>query len=221
MGLTMDHFSYNDGGRAAAGFKGRSRDCVVRAIAIAAELPYAQVYKDLGTIAKSTQRRKGRNGEDRNKHFTPAQGLDKRVYEPYLFKLGWCWEPCMEIGSGCKIHLRARELPAGRIIASVSKHLVAVIDGVIHDNHDCSRGGTRCVYGFYFQTNWRLVMSDITYTRLSGGATAVYVNDGLRDRRAGTIVTLPGKGFQYKNGLSKGEIFRTIDEVKQSLEGGE
>jgi hypothetical protein len=34
---------------------------------------------------------------------------------------------------------------AGRLVVSVSGHMVAVIDGVIHDNHDCSRGGTRCV----------------------------------------------------------------------------
>jgi hypothetical protein len=30
-----------------------------------------------------------------------------------------------------------------------SRHLVAVIDGVIHDTHDCSRDGTRCVYGYF------------------------------------------------------------------------
>jgi hypothetical protein len=45
--------------------------------------------------------------------------------------------------------LKADELPAGRLIVSVSKHLVAVIDGVAHDTHDPSRGGTRCVYGYY------------------------------------------------------------------------
>jgi hypothetical protein len=33
----------------------------------------------------------------------------------------------------------------------VSRHAVAVIDGVIHDTYDCSRGGKRCVYGY-----WRL-----------------------------------------------------------------
>ena len=27
--------------------------------------------------------------------------------------------------------------------------MVCVIDGVIHDNHNPSRGGTRCVYGYY------------------------------------------------------------------------
>ena len=53
------------------------------------------------------------------------------------------------IGSGCRVHLRAEELPPGRLIVSVSRHLVAVIDGVIHDTLDCSRNGSRCVYGYY------------------------------------------------------------------------
>jgi hypothetical protein len=34
----------DDGGRAATGFSGKTGDCVVRAIAIACELPYAEVY---------------------------------------------------------------------------------------------------------------------------------------------------------------------------------
>jgi hypothetical protein len=31
----------------------------------------------------------------------------------------------------------------------LSRHYAAVIDGVLHDVVDCSRGGTRCVYGYY------------------------------------------------------------------------
>jgi hypothetical protein len=37
----MTKFRYDDGGRKAAGFKGRAGDCVTRAIAIAAQLPYS------------------------------------------------------------------------------------------------------------------------------------------------------------------------------------
>ena len=55
----------------------------------------------------------------------------------------------MFIGSGCKVHLRNDELPAGRLIVCLSRHYTAVIDGVIHDTHDPSRGGTRCVYGYW------------------------------------------------------------------------
>ena len=55
----------------------------------------------------------------------------------------------MGIGTGCKVHLRADELPAGRLVAALSHHMVAVIDGIIHDTYDCSREGTRCVYGYF------------------------------------------------------------------------
>jgi len=55
----------------------------------------------------------------------------------------------MAIGQGCRVHLRADELPAGRLIVVVSSHLVAVIDGVIHDTYDPSRNGNRCVYGYF------------------------------------------------------------------------
>ena len=55
----------------------------------------------------------------------------------------------MSIGSGCKVHLKADELPSGNIIVALSKHYCAVIDGVIHDTHDCSRNETRCVYGYW------------------------------------------------------------------------
>jgi hypothetical protein len=55
----------------------------------------------------------------------------------------------MFIGSGCKVHLKKDELPSGNLIVRVSKHIVAVIDGVIHDLSDPSRSGTRCVYGYF------------------------------------------------------------------------
>jgi len=64
-------------------------------------------------------------------------------------ELGFEWKPTMNIGQGCKVHLRADELPCGNIIVNVSKHFAAVIDGVLHDTYDCSREGTRCVYGYY------------------------------------------------------------------------
>lgn len=55
----------------------------------------------------------------------------------------------MGIGTGCTVHLRDGELPRGRLIVAVSKHIVAVVDGVIHDTHDPSRDETRCVYGYW------------------------------------------------------------------------
>ena len=37
----------------------------------------------------------------------------------------------------------------GRLVVSVSKHMVAVVDGVIIDTQDPSRGGTLCIYGYW------------------------------------------------------------------------
>jgi hypothetical protein len=37
-------FQYDDGGRAAAGYKGKAGDCTCRAISIATGLPYQHVY---------------------------------------------------------------------------------------------------------------------------------------------------------------------------------
>ena len=56
----------------------------------------------------------------------------------------------MGIGTGCTVHLNPNELPKGRIICRVTRHYVAVINGVINDTYDCSRDGTRCVYGYWY-----------------------------------------------------------------------
>lgn len=135
-------FVFDDGGRAAAGYKGQTGDCVCRAIAIASGLPYQHVYDLLNDYTKISTKRQPRRGSARTGIYKPTT---RRVLED----LGWLWTPTMAIGSGCRVHLRDGELPTGRLIAAVSKHVVAVIDGVIHDTHDPSREGTRCVYGYW------------------------------------------------------------------------
>lgn len=137
-------FQYNDGGREQAGYKGTTGDCVCRAIAIATEQPYQKVYDDLNGMAIVE-----RIGKRKRKKSNARTGVHKQTYKKYLEWLGWEWIPTMKIGSGCKVHLKEDELPKGRIIVRLSKHLCAIIDGVIHDNYDPSRDGTRCVYGYF------------------------------------------------------------------------
>jgi hypothetical protein len=143
----------DDGGRAAAGFAGHTGDCVVRAIAIACELAYADVYHALheATLADRVVMAKLElsYGAQARRHASPRAGVNPRVYRRYLRTIGWTWTPTMQIGQGCTIHLDAHELPAGRLIVRLSRHVCAVIDGVPHDTHDPSRGGTRCVYGYW------------------------------------------------------------------------
>jgi hypothetical protein len=142
-----------DGGRQAAGFKGHTGDCVVRAITIATGRSYLNVYSSLHRYALTDRvlmarltRRYGARARD---HASPRTGVDRRVYDRYLRECGWTWTATMKVGHGCTVHLRGEELPAGRLVVRVSGHMCAVIDGVVHDTHDPSRGGTRCVYGYW------------------------------------------------------------------------
>ena len=137
-------FIVNDGGREAAGYRGKVGDCTVRAIAIATGKPYQDVYNDLFVENKIRNPRKSspRDG-----------GTSMKTTHKYLKSLGWSWIPTMQIGSGCKVHLKQDELPSGNIIVRLSGHLCAVIDGVINDTYDPSRDGTRCVYGYWSNTN--------------------------------------------------------------------
>lgn len=138
--MKQTNFIFNDGGRADAGYKGQARDCVCRAISIVTGKPYKEVYKELSEL-----------NAKQGKSKTASHGIDVKTkhFKEYMTKLGFVWVPTMEFGKGCTVHLKADELPSGRIIVNLSKHFAAFIDGVLHDTHDSSRNGTRCVYGYY------------------------------------------------------------------------
>lgn len=161
----MDGFIYDDGGRAAAGFRGKAGDCVTRSIAIVSGRPYLEVYQRLA--AGTGQQRAGKRGK---RPATARAGINtkRKWFRDYMAELGFIWIPTMRVGSGCKVHLLASELPAGRLVVVVSKHYTAMIDGVIHDTFDPRRepetvawyddnqkvthvttSGGRCVYGYW------------------------------------------------------------------------
>lgn len=142
-------YVFNDGGRGEAGYKGFTGDCVCRAIAIAAELPYKEVYEALAH-GNQTQRKSRKASKSSGKK-TAARGIDtsRKWFKDYMESLGFTWVSTMGIGTGTKVHLQDGELPNGRLIARVTRHYVAVIDGVLNDTGDCSRGGTRAVYGYW------------------------------------------------------------------------
>lgn len=100
---------YDDGGRAAAGYRGQAGDCVCRAIAIAEDRPYADVYgelNDAGRDERQSRRRPGRS--------SARTGVYRNTIHAYLSAHGWYWTSTMRIGSGCTVHLLATELPRGR-----------------------------------------------------------------------------------------------------------
>ena len=87
------NFKYNDGGRVAAGFKGGTKDCVTRAIAIATGAPYQEVYDSIIELSKSE-----RTGKRKKTKSHPRTGVHKATIRKQMTKLGWVWTPTMRIG---------------------------------------------------------------------------------------------------------------------------
>ena len=110
----------DDGGRASAGYKGPANDCVCRAVAIATERPYQEIWDALKAMMEAEGPRQRRSG------------VEELVQHKLMETLGWTWVPTS------KVHLREDELPSGRLVVSIRQHSVAVVDGVIHDTYDCS-----------------------------------------------------------------------------------
>ena len=97
-------FKYNDGGRDKAGFKGKTGDCVCRAIAIATETDYNNVYYNIIRTQKAMIQSKKVRGSH------PRMGINRKVYDRYLKNLGWKWTPTMKIGSGCRFRSEERRV---------------------------------------------------------------------------------------------------------------
>jgi hypothetical protein len=139
-------FVKDDGGRAAAGYKGSAGDCGCRAVAIATQTDYQEVYDLINECAKGERKGKRKRGIS-----SARNGVYRPCMKKVMAKLGWSWKATMGIGTGCTVHLTPAELPSGRLVVSLSKHYTAVIDGACHDTHDPSREGTRCVYGYWYK----------------------------------------------------------------------
>lgn len=133
-------FKYDDGGRAAAGYRSKGGDCVCRTIAIATGLPYQQVYDRLA---------EGNSKQRKSAHHTPSCSVMGGVstyavwFKRYMKELGFTWHttPAIKLENG--------KAPKGRIICSLREHVVAIIDGVMHDDKFHATKGWRRVYGYW------------------------------------------------------------------------
>lgn len=138
------YWLYNDGGRAAAGYKGKTGDCAVRAAAIVTGRPYQDVYDAINAYAKNE-----RVGKRKRSVSDARLGVYRRTLGKFMFDCGFKWVATMGIGTGCTVHLHPNELPDATILCRVSKHYVAVVNGIINDTYDSGYDGKRCVYGYW------------------------------------------------------------------------
>lgn len=124
-------FEYDDGGRSLY-FKGIVGDCVTRALAIALNMDYKAIYDDIKSIVG----------------YSPRNGIENKDVRRLMKNYGFEWHATMGIGTGCKTHLKDGEIPQN-CICNLSGHVVCVKNNTIRDLADCSRGGKRCVYGYW------------------------------------------------------------------------
>lgn len=137
------HWIFDDGGRKAAGFKGDTRDCVTRAIAIVTKQNYREVYDDLFELGRELYADRY-FGDRLTKMASPRTGVFGPVSRTYLQRIGWVYTPLVP-----SVHLRRHNLPSDWIIAVMSGHFAAVVNGTLYDTHDSSHGGTRLVHGYW------------------------------------------------------------------------
>ena len=133
---TLMKYIYNDGGRSKY-FKGKANDCVCRAISIASNRDYKEVYNSL----------KKALGTPRNGVFTT-----NKAFKDWMVANGFVWTPCSGIGVKTSVHFIEGELPKGRLVCSVAKHYVAVVDNKVYDTWDSrynSFNEVRRIYGYW------------------------------------------------------------------------
>ena len=138
----------SDGGRQEAGLKGQGGDCGVRAISHATGVEYSRAAEMIVQFAKLE-----RTGKRKKKISNPRTGVYRQTMDRVLSSLGWTWQATMQVGSGCTVHLRPEEIPTdlGPLVVRVSRHFTCVKDGKVWDTYDCTREGTRCVYGYWYK----------------------------------------------------------------------
>lgn len=147
--MTPLKFVYNDGGRAAAGFKGQTEDCVTRAIAIATGRPYREVYHTVNDVIRLKKKnlRKPCTSSART-------GVIPLLLTHIMKHFGFEHTNVTKI-TGTDIKHISREnykagvFPEGVIIARLKRHVCVIKDGVVHDTFNPAEHGKTVLYGYW------------------------------------------------------------------------
>lgn len=104
-------------------------DCSVRAISLAEEKSWDQVYKELSDFARKEAIT-----------FSEIEFIDKYLADRYP---QYCWgknQKITTVGDFADLGLK------GRFLATMSGHITAIINGTIYDTFDPSNRYVWCVY---------------------------------------------------------------------------
>ena len=134
----MIDYRYDDGGRAAAGYRGKTGDCVVRAIAICTGEDYRAVYL---TMAEHMKRngyaasgnayatRESNRKAPRSKGQIAARRVQNRVLEVYGFRK-------VRLPAGARPTFTEAHRRYGDCIVGTTKHVAVVVNDALRDTFD-------------------------------------------------------------------------------------
>lgn len=126
----MLDYIHHDGGRQAAGYKGSTGDCVVRA----ATLFQADGNPD-GADYKAMYKRMAANNAKFNRGIKSARGgVYKGAYTKVFGEEGWV--KVKQAKGATKLTLTEAYETYGNIIVTTARHMMAIIDGALMDTWD-------------------------------------------------------------------------------------
>jgi len=144
-------YTYNDGGRGKAGYRGEARDCVCRAIAILTESPYEEVYQRISEF----NRKLGRPASARN-------GVTWKQVPKLLELFGFERMKLPPV----KPTYREAYYTFGDCLVSTTKHVAALKDGLLQDIVDGRE------YDYFDATHERKARSVYVLRRCRHGASS-------------------------------------------------
>ena len=126
MNCMLDYVM-DDGGREAAGRKGRTGDCVTRALSILTERPYLECYKALAVANSQEKRGKGYG------KVSASHGVAKPAYEKVYREFGL---EKVKLPAGAKPTFTEALATYGDCVVTTARHVCCLKDGALHDTWD-------------------------------------------------------------------------------------
>ena len=152
-------FNLNDGGRKAAGRKGKTGDCLIRAIAIATGIPYETVYKRAASMYKQAgYTASGNVGTIRKSRKRGMRSINK-VQDDIVESFGFTKEP----QHTPRLTYSQAEMVYGDCMVTTTKHIACIRNGALQDTFD----GRTYIHRETGQTIERKAMSIWTLTNPS------------------------------------------------------
>lgn len=129
----MIDFTFDDGGRADAGFRGKTGDCVTRAIAICGRLDYRTVYREMAAAMAGHGYARSANAYLTRRAGRDGRRCPKKIQRDVIARFGF---EKVRLPRGPRPTYTEAHERYGDCIVSTRKHVCALVGGSVRDTFD-------------------------------------------------------------------------------------